>query len=74
MIAVNWQTSYLAAAVVAGETVDDALRALGESDRAAVSTLAAELSHENRAVRAKALASELAKVARALEELELGRA
>jgi hypothetical protein len=74
MIAVAWQRAYLAASVVAGETIDDAMRALGESDRAAAASLASELSHENRALRAKALAGELAKVARALEELELGRA
>jgi hypothetical protein len=74
MSAVAWQNAYVATAVLVGETLDHATRSLGESDRAAAATTVAELSHENRAARAKALASQLATIARALEDLELGNA
>jgi hypothetical protein len=68
----SWQKAYVAFSVLLEGSPELGLSALSDADRGAASTLMLELSHESRAVRARALATELAIVARALDAQDLG--
>lgn len=66
----SWQRSYVAVATLLGakEPVQD----LPEEARHHAEPLGRDLGSPDRATRARALAAELARLANALEELELG--
>ena len=68
----TWQRAYLGVSTIADGSPEHGLAALTTRDAAMVAPLAAELGSADRVVRAKSLATELAKIAQALEELELG--
>jgi hypothetical protein len=66
----SWQASFVATTVALGGSVDDALGALEAGDRAVALAYAAGLRHTDRAVRARALAQALGRIA---ADVELAR-
>jgi hypothetical protein len=68
----GWQKAYVAMSTLIDGSPDHGLLSLSENDRATVASVASALTHEDRSARAKALANELAMVARALEATDLG--
>jgi hypothetical protein len=64
-----WQTAFVAMSVTLGESVDDALAALGDHASAA-GALAQRLRSESRETRARALAEHLAPIAADIEATE----
>ncbi len=66
----SWQRSYVAMSALLG--AEDPSEGLAEEARPLAEPLVSALRSPERAARAKALAAELARLAHALEELELG--
>lgn len=66
----SWQRSYVAVSALLG--AEDPAEGLAPEARQLTEPLVRELRSPERATRAKALAAELARLAHALEELELG--
>lgn len=70
----SWQRAYVAvSSLLRSEGSEDATDGLPPEAMAHAEPLVRELKSPDRATRAKALASELAQLARVLEELELGK-
>jgi hypothetical protein len=65
-----WQLPFLAMSVTLGESLEDALRALGD-EAVNVSTLVTALQSDSREKRARALAEHLAPIAASAAALEL---
>jgi hypothetical protein len=65
-----WQLSFLAISITLGESLEDALRALGD-EAVNVSALVTALQSDRREKRARALAEHLAPIAAATAALEL---
>jgi len=64
-----WQLSFIAMSIAVGESLDDALRALG--DDAPHHPLVSALRSESREARARAVAEQLAPIAAVVEASEL---
>jgi hypothetical protein len=67
----RWEPAFLAMSAALGEPHDDALAALGDAGMLHATEMARALRSKKREVRAKAIASELAIVARDLDEARL---
>jgi hypothetical protein len=65
-----WQLSFVAMSLAVGESLDDALAALGD-DSVSASPFVAALRSASRDTRARALAEQLAPIAADIEALEL---
>ncbi len=63
-----WEPSYLAACVLLGQSPSDALATLDERGRARAAAVASALASKDRQHRARSLALEVAKIARAADE------
>ncbi len=64
-----WQNAFVAMSVAMGESLDDALAALGD-DAQSVAALASALRSESREKRARAMAQHLATLAADLDAME----
>jgi hypothetical protein len=65
-----WQLSFVAMSLAIGESLDDALAALG-NDSVSASPFVASARSSSRDTRARALAEQLAPIAAAIEALEV---
>ena len=65
-----WEPTFLAVSIALGESLDDAVGALGER-AAACGSLPERLRTESREMRARAIAEQLAPIAVDLEQLEI---
>jgi len=67
----GWENAFVAMSVALGASTEEATLALDESARARVASLVQALAHPAREMRAKALASGLARIAIAIEKARL---
>jgi hypothetical protein len=68
---VDWRSAFLATSVLAGESLEAALVALGDASAVGVSQLVAELRSSSREARARALARVMTAVASEVDAARL---
>ena len=68
---VDWRTAFLATSVLAGQSLDVALAALGDASAIGVSQLVAELRSSSRETRARAIARVMTVVASEVDAARL---